>query len=67
MNYEFVSDKKGKKKAFIIPVRDFQRMVNDLEELSAIREYKKAKSEKLSFKSLDSALKDIEARRAKKN
>lgn len=67
MKYEFVSDKKGKKKAVIVPVRDFERMLNDSEELSAIREYKKEKSEKLSFRSLDQALEDIKAKRSRKN
>lgn len=67
MNYEFVSDKKGKRKAVIVPVRDFERMLNDSEELSAIRDYKKAKKGKLSFRSLDSALEDIKIKRERKN
>jgi len=66
MNYQYISDQKGKKKAVIVPIKDFKKMLEDLDELEAIKEYEEAKAEKLSFRPLEEALTDIEANKAKK-
>jgi len=66
MNYQYISDQKGNKKAVIVPIKDFKKMLEDLDELEAIKEYDEAKSEKLSFRSLEEALNHIEANKAKK-
>ncbi len=64
-NYQYVSDRKGKTTAIIIPIKDFQKMQDDLDELEAIKEYDQAKSEVLTFQPLEEALKDIEKERMK--
>jgi hypothetical protein len=66
MTYQYVSDQKGKTKAVIIPIRDFKKIKEDLDEFEAIKEYDKTKAENLPFRPLKDALKDIEVKRAKK-
>lgn len=66
MNYQYISDQKGNKKAVIVPIKDFKKILENLDELEAIKEYDEVKSEKLSFRPLEEALNDIEANKAKK-
>jgi PHD/YefM family antitoxin component YafN of YafNO toxin-antitoxin module len=66
MEYQIVSDTRGKAKAVIVSLKDFKKIQEDLDEFEAIKEYDLAKKEKLTFRSLEVALKDIEAKRAKR-
>lgn len=66
MSYQIVSDIKGKTKAVIVPIRDFKKIQENLDEFEAIKEYDEAKTEKLTFRPLEEALKDLESKRAKK-
>lgn len=66
MDYQLVSDSKGKTKAVIVPLKDFKKIQEELEELDAIKEYDKSKSEKLTFRPLEDVLKDIEAKRRRR-
>ena len=65
-NYQYISDHKGKTTAVIIPVKEFEKMQESLEEFEAIKEYDQAKAEGLTFQPLEEALKDVEAARAKR-
>jgi PHD/YefM family antitoxin component YafN of YafNO toxin-antitoxin module len=66
MEYQIVSDTRGKAKAVIVSLKDFKKIQEDLDEFEAIKEYDLAKKEKLTFRPLEVALKDIEAKRAKR-
>ncbi len=41
---QFITDEKGKRVFVILPVEEYQRMVEELEELEDIRLYEEAKS-----------------------
>jgi len=45
MKTQFVTDDNGKKLAVILPIKDYQKMVEELEELEDIRLYDQAKKE----------------------
>lgn len=65
-NYQYISDRKGKTTAIIVPIEDFRKMQENLDELEAIKEYDQAKSEVLTFQPLEEALKDVEKERMKR-
>ncbi len=62
-NYQYISDHKGKTKAVIVPVKEFNKMQESLEEFEAIKEYDQAKSEKLTFQPLEEVLREVEAKK----
>ena len=43
MKTQFVTDNNGKKTAVLLPIKDYQKILEDLEELEDIRLYDKAK------------------------
>jgi PHD/YefM family antitoxin component YafN of YafNO toxin-antitoxin module len=45
MKTQFVTDEKGKKVAVILPIEQYQKMIEELEEADDIRLYDKAKAE----------------------
>ena len=45
MKTQFVTDDHGKKLAVILPIKDYERMVEELEDLEDIRLYDEAKKE----------------------
>jgi activator of HSP90 ATPase len=45
MKTQFVTDDHGKKVAVILPIKEYQKMVEDMEELEDIRLYDEAKQE----------------------
>ena len=45
MKVQFVTDDHGKKLAVILPIKDYERMVEELEDLEDIRLYDEAKKE----------------------
>jgi hypothetical protein len=57
---------KEKPRQFIVPIKDFRKIQEDMDEFEAIKEYDQTKTEKLTFRPLEDALRDIEAKRAKK-
>jgi PHD/YefM family antitoxin component YafN of YafNO toxin-antitoxin module len=65
MNTQFVTDDHGKKLAVILPIKDYQKMIEDLEELEDIKLYDKAKKGKQEFIDADLAFKEIEEGRKK--
>ena len=42
----FVTDAKGKKIAVLLPIKDYNKMLNDLEELEDVRLYDEVKARK---------------------
>ena len=51
----------------ILPAKEFEQMIENLEELEDIRIYDKAKSKKETFIPIDEAFNTIELKRKKKN
>ncbi len=66
LNEYFVVDAKGKKVSVLLPIKDYQKLLEELEELEDIKAYDNATNRKQEFIPLDKALKEIEATRKKK-
>ncbi len=63
MKTQFVTDDNGKKLAVILPIKEYNKMVDDLEELEDIRLYDAAKKGKQEFVDADQAFREIEKAR----
>ncbi|MDR3715632.1 MAG: hypothetical protein P4L51_22710 [Puia sp.] len=62
----FVVDAKGNRVGVFLPIKDYNKLLEELEELEDIKAYDRAVSRKQEFVPLDQALKQIEASRKKK-
>lgn len=60
---QYITDKKGKKISVIVPLKQYQKMINDLEDLEDIRLYDEAMSDSAPSVPVDEAFKQIEAKR----
>ncbi len=65
MSTQFVIDDHGKKLAVILPIREYNKMLRDLEELEDIKLYDAAKKGKQEFIDAEQAFKEIEEVRSK--
>lgn len=66
MSTQFVTDNHGKKLAVILPIKEYNKMVDDLEELEDIKLYDSAKKGKQQFVDAEKAFAAIEKKRRKK-
>ncbi|MDP2174497.1 MAG: hypothetical protein Q8K70_01160 [Bacteroidota bacterium] len=66
VNPQFITDKKGKKISVILPMKDFEAIMEDLEELEDIKLYDKAKKINEPSIPINLAFKEIEAKRKSK-
>ena len=66
MEIQYLTDAKGKKKAIVIPIKMYEKMIDKLDELEDIRLYNEAKKNEESYIPIDEAFKIIEAKRKKK-
>ncbi len=66
LNESFVVDAKGKKVSVLLPIKDYQKLLDELEELEDIKAYDNANNRKQEFIPLDRALREIETTRKKK-
>jgi hypothetical protein len=62
----FVVDAKGNRVGVFLPIKDYNKLIEELEDRDDIRAYDKAVSRKQEFIPLDQALKQIETSRKKK-
>ena len=62
----FVTNNKGKRISAIIPIKKYEQLLLEAEELEDIKAYDKAMSRKQEFVPLEVALKEIETTRKKK-
>ncbi|MBK8805156.1 MAG: hypothetical protein IPO21_00330 [Bacteroidales bacterium] len=60
MKTQYITNLKGKKVSVILPIRDYKKMIEELEELEDIKAYDCAKSLKSEPIPFDQALKEIE-------
>jgi hypothetical protein len=63
MRTQFVTDDHGNKLAVILPIKEYNKMVEDLEELEDIKLYDEAKKSNEPSIPIDDAFKMIEAKR----
>lgn len=66
MRTQFITDDHGKKLAVILPIKEYNKMVDDLEELEDIRLYDAAKKSKQEFIDAEQAFGEIEKKRGQK-
>ncbi|KEO71681.1 hypothetical protein [Anditalea andensis] len=66
MRTQFITDDDGKKLAVILPIKEYNKMVDDLEELEDIKLYDAAKKGKQEFIDAEQALREIEKKRGQK-
>lgn len=59
-------DAKGNRVGVFLPIKDYNKLIEELEDRDDIRAYDKAMSRKQEFIPLDQALKQIETSRKKK-
>ncbi len=63
MRTQFITDTKGRKISVILPMRDYNKMIEELEELADIRAYDEAKANGEESIPFEQAIKEIEAKR----
>ena len=63
---QYVTDNHGKKVSVILPMKDYKKIIEELEELEDIRLYDEAKTSKARSVPIDKAFKLIEAKRKNK-
>lgn len=66
MRTQFVTDGHGKKLAVILPINEYNKMVDELEELEDIKLYDAAKKGKQEFIDAEEAFREIEKKRGLK-
>lgn len=66
MRTQYVTDDNGNKLAVILPIKEYAKMVDDLEELEDIKRYDAAKKGELEFIDAEEAFKEIEKKREQK-
>jgi hypothetical protein len=65
MKTQFITDDQGNKLAVILPIKDYQKIISDLEELEDIRLYDASKKVEQEFIDAEQAFKEIEESRRK--
>ena len=63
MATQFITDSKGKKIAVILPIEDYNKMIEDLEDIDDVRLYDEVKQLNESSIPIEEAFKLIESKR----
>jgi len=64
---KFVTDEKGNKSAVLLPIKEYDKLLEELEDAADIRAYDEAKKNDDGYRiDMDEAFKKIEAKRKKK-
>ena len=66
MKTQFVTDDHGNKLAVILPIKEYHKMMDDLEELEDIKSYDAAKKGKQEFIDAEEAFREIDEERGQK-
>ena len=66
MEIQYLTNAKGKKKAIVLPIKMYEKLLDKLDELEDIRLYNEAKKNEGSYIPIDEAFKIIEEKRKKK-
>jgi len=60
---QYITDQIGNKVSIILPIRDYERMIEELEELEDIRLYDEAKASIQEYLPAEEVFRSIEAKR----
>ena len=60
MKTQYITDNTGKKVSVILPIRDYEKIIAELEELEDIKAYDRAKARKSQPIPFEQAVKEIE-------
>ncbi len=63
MKTQYITDDHGKKLAVVLPINEYNRMINEIEELEDIKLYDAAKKGKQEFVDAKEAFREIEKKR----
>jgi PHD/YefM family antitoxin component YafN of YafNO toxin-antitoxin module len=63
MKTQYITDDSGKKVAVILPLKEYKKMMEDLEMLEDIKLYDKAKTSKQVFVDAQEAFEEIESKK----
>ena len=63
MRTQFIMDDHGHKVAVIVPVKDYEKIMDELDELECVKAYDKAKARKQEFVPAEEVFKAIEQKR----
>ena len=63
MKNQFITDASGKKVAIILPMNDYEKMMDELDEYACIKAYDKAQTRKQEFIPAEDMFKAIEKKR----
>ncbi len=64
---KYVTDEKGNKSAVLLPIKEYDKLLEELEDAADIRAYEEAKKNDDGYRiDMDEAFKKIEAKRKKK-
>lgn len=66
MKPQFITDEKGNRTSVILPINEFNKLLEELDENHTAVLYDKAKDEKLTFRPLNDVLKEVQAKRSKR-
>ena len=66
MRTQFVTDDHGKKLAVILPIKEYNKMVDDLEDMEDVKLYDAAKKGDREFIDAEQAFREIEEKRGQK-
>jgi PHD/YefM family antitoxin component YafN of YafNO toxin-antitoxin module len=66
MRTQFVTDDQGKKVAVILPIKEYKKMIEDLEELEDIKLYDASKKAEFEYIDAEQAFREIEEKRGQK-
>lgn len=65
MHTQFIANDAGKKVAAILSMSDYEKYLDDLDEIKAIKAFDKATNKKIELVSLEQAIKDLKNIRSK--
>jgi len=63
MKTQFVTDKKGKKIAVLVPLKEYKKMLDELDELECIKAYDQVKESEPEYLPASKVFKDVEKKR----
>ncbi|MGN6437745.1 MAG: hypothetical protein ACTHMM_14505 [Agriterribacter sp.] len=66
VNPQYITDDKGKKISVVLSIKEYKKIMEELEDLEDIKAYDKAMNRKQEFIPLNKAIQEIEAKRKKK-
>ena len=66
MEIQYLTNAKGKKKAIVLPIKMYEKLLDKLDELEDIRIYNEAKKNEENYIPIDEVFKIIEVKRKNK-